>query len=90
MCQRALLWSSFHDTYAYQLNTLYTLNLHNVLCHFCLNKAGKNFKKQGQLEVLRASVPGETGPAVWPLVWASEVAQHHRGPPRLKERPHGI
>lgn len=28
----------------YQINTLYTLNLHNAVCQLCLNKAGKQDK----------------------------------------------
>lgn len=39
MCQLTLLWSPFHNIYIYQIITLYTLNLHNVLCQLYLNKA---------------------------------------------------
>lgn len=42
----------------------------------------------GQLEVPRANVPRERGTAVW-AHQASEVTDHHKGPPRVKGRPHG-
>ena len=38
--QLTLLWQSFCNIYVYQIMTLYTLNLHNVICQLHLNKPG--------------------------------------------------
>jgi len=35
-----LLWLTFCNIYAHQIMTLYTLNLHNVMCQLYLNKPG--------------------------------------------------
>ena len=36
----------FHNAYVYQIITLYTLNINNVICSLCLNKTGKREELQ--------------------------------------------
>lgn len=42
VCELNLLWWSFHNICIYQVITVYTLNLHNVMCQLFPNKSGEN------------------------------------------------
>ena len=44
-----LLWQSFQSIYVYQIITLYSLTLHNVMCQLYLSKAGNLFLKELKL-----------------------------------------
>lgn len=44
---------SCYNIYVYHINMLYTLNIHNVLCYFCLNESRrKQTKKKMGLIIL--------------------------------------
>lgn len=49
------LWLIFHGKYLYQIITLYTLNLHNIICQFHLNKAGRK-RKMDRKNLYRCAV----------------------------------